>query len=167
MPYVNVPNDLSKIKTKMAFNLTKRQLVCFGCAAAVGIPSYLFARGSIGNTGAMFAMLVIMLPAFLLAMYEKDGLPAEKVVKNIIRARFTRPGIRPYQTQNIYAPFTGRGTVRKEDAIADHKTKRTAQGRQGQKAGGPVRPAVNPLYGDAPGRGVQAPRRALHKNRGI
>ena len=36
MPYVNVPNDLSKIKTKMAFNLTKRQLVCFGSAGAVG-----------------------------------------------------------------------------------------------------------------------------------
>ena len=131
MPYVNVPNDLSKIKTKMAFNLTKRQLVCFGCAAAVGIPSYLFARGSIGNTGAMFAMLVIMLPAFLLAMYEKDGLPAEKVVKNIIRARFTRPGIRPYQTENIYAPFTGRGAVRKEDAIADNKTKKRAKSRKG------------------------------------
>ena len=47
----------------MAFNLTKRQLVCFGSAAAVGIPSYLLTRGSIGNTGAMFAMLVIMLPA--------------------------------------------------------------------------------------------------------
>ena len=85
MSYVNVPNDLSKIKTKMAFNLTKRQLVCFGSAAAVGIPSYLLARGSIGNTGAMFAMLVIMLPVFLLAMYEKDGLPFEKVVKNIIQ----------------------------------------------------------------------------------
>ena len=27
MPYVNVPNDLSKIKTKIAFNLTKRQLI--------------------------------------------------------------------------------------------------------------------------------------------
>lgn len=54
MPYVNVPNDLSKVKTKMALNLTKRQLICFGCAAAVGIPSYLLARGSIGNTGAMF-----------------------------------------------------------------------------------------------------------------
>ena len=26
MPYVNVPNDLSKIKTKIAFNLTKRRL---------------------------------------------------------------------------------------------------------------------------------------------
>ena len=35
MPYVNVPNDLSKVKTKMALNLTKRQLICFGCAAAV------------------------------------------------------------------------------------------------------------------------------------
>ena len=108
MPYVNVPNDLSKVKTKMALNLTKRQLICFGCAAAVGIPSYLLARGSIGNTGAMFLMLAVMLPAFLLAMYEKDGLPAEKVLKNIIRARFLRPGVRPYQTQNIYATFAGR-----------------------------------------------------------
>ena len=95
MPYVNVPNDLSKVKTKMALNLTKRQLICFGCAAAVGVPSYLLARGSIGNTGAMFLMLAVMLPAFLLAMYEKDGLPAEKVLKNIIRARFLRPGVRP------------------------------------------------------------------------
>ena len=38
MPYVNVPNDLSKIKTKIAFNLTKRQLICFGIGAAIGIP---------------------------------------------------------------------------------------------------------------------------------
>ncbi|RHS42716.1 PrgI family protein, partial [Blautia sp. AM47-4] len=29
MAYVPVPKDLSKIKTKLAFNLTKRQLVCF------------------------------------------------------------------------------------------------------------------------------------------
>ena len=130
MPYVNVPNDLSKVKTKMALNLTKRQLVCFGGAAAVGIPSYLLARGAVGNTGAMFAMLVIMLPAFLLAMYEKDGLPFEKVVKNVIRAKYLRPGIRPYQTENIYAPFTGRGAVRKEDAIGKGKPK-TQKPRKG------------------------------------
>lgn len=116
MPYVNVPNDLSKIKTKIAFNLTKRQLICFGGAALVGIPAYLFSRSSIGNTGAMFVMLVVMLPAFLLAMYERDGLPFEKVVRNIIRVKFTRPGIRPYKTQNIYAPFVG-----KEAPIADKK----------------------------------------------
>ena len=108
MPYVNVPNDLSKIKTKIAFNLTKRQLICFGIGAAVGVPTYLLTRQVIGNTGALFAMLAIMLPAFLLAMYEKDGLPFEKVIRNIIRAKFLRPGVRPYQTQNIYAPFAGK-----------------------------------------------------------
>ena len=110
MPYVNVPNDLSKIKTKIAFNLTKRQLICFGIGAAVGIPTYLLTRSAIGNTGALFVMLGIMLPAFMMAMYEKDGLPFEKVLRNIINTRFLRPGIRPYRTQNIYAPF-----ARKED----------------------------------------------------
>ena len=108
MPYVNVPNDLSKIKTKIAFNLTKRQLICFGGAGAVGIPAYLLAKSAIGSTGAMFVMLALMLPAFFLAMYERDGLPFEKVVRNIVRVKITRPGIRPYKTQNIYAPFTGR-----------------------------------------------------------
>ena len=108
MPYVNVPNDLSKIKTKIAFNLTKRQLICFGIGAAIGIPTYLLTRGAIGNTGALFVMLGIMLPAFLMAMYEKDGLPFEKVLRNMINTKFLRPGIRPYRTQNIYAPFTGR-----------------------------------------------------------
>ena len=108
MPYVNVPNDLSKIKTKIAFNLTKRQLICFGMGAAIGVPTYLLTRQAIGNTGALFAMLAIMLPAFFMAMYERDGLPFEKVARNIIRAKFLRPGVRPYQTQNIYAPFAGK-----------------------------------------------------------
>ena len=77
MPYVNVPNDLSKIKTKIAFNLTRRQLICFGGAAAVGIPVYLFTRHALGGTGAMFLMIALMLPAFFMAMYERDGLPFE------------------------------------------------------------------------------------------
>ena len=61
-------------------------------------------------------MLAIMLPAFLLAMYEKDGLPFEKVIRNIVRVKFTRPGIRPYRTENIYAPF-----ARKEEPIEQSK----------------------------------------------
>lgn len=117
MPYVNVPNDLSKIKTKMAFNLTKRQLICFGGAAAIGIPSYLLAREPLGNTGAMFLMLAVMLPAFLLAMYERDGLPLEKVLYYIVRTKYLRSGVRPYRTENIYAPFTGR----KEAPVAKGK----------------------------------------------
>ena len=121
IPYGNVPNDLSKIKTKVAFNLNKRQLICFGCGAAVGIPAYLLARTVIGNTGGLFLMLGVMLPAFLLAMYERDGLPLEKVARNIIRAKFLRSGHRPYRTDNIYAPFTLRGAMEKEDAIAKSK----------------------------------------------
>jgi len=103
LAYVNVPNDLSRIKTKIAFNLTKRQLLCFGAAAVLGIPTYLFTRSAIGNMGAMFLMIALMLPLFLLAMYEKDGLPFEKVVRNIIRTRFLWPTVRPYKTDNIYA----------------------------------------------------------------
>ncbi len=113
MAYVNVPNDLSKIKSKIAFNLTKRQLICFGAAAAVGVPAYLLTRNAIGNSAAMLLMIVIMLPAFLLAMYERDGLPFEKVVRNIVRARFLTPGIRPYKTENFYAILT------KEDETVD------------------------------------------------
>ena len=131
MPYVNVPNDLSKIKTKIAFNLTKRQLICFGAGAVIGVPTYLLTRQAIGNTGALFAMLAIMLPAFLLAMYEKDGLPFEKVVRNVLRAKFLRPGVRPYQTENIYAPFTQRGAAGKEDAIENSK-KPKARPRKGR-----------------------------------
>lgn len=109
MAYVNVPADLSRIKTKMAFNLTKRQLICFGIAAVVGIPTYLLARTAIGNTGAMFLMIGLMLPCFLLAMYERDGLPFEKVLRNIVRTSFLWPRTRPYRMENFYAPFTGAG----------------------------------------------------------
>ena len=103
MAYVPVPKDLSKIKTKLAFNLTKRQLICFSGAAAVGLPAYLFSRGSIGNSAAMFLMIGLMLPFFFFAMYERDGLPLEKVLKNIIRTRFLYPRVRPYKTENFYA----------------------------------------------------------------
>lgn len=40
MAYVSVPKDLTKVKNKVAFNLTKRQLICIGIGAAMGIPSY-------------------------------------------------------------------------------------------------------------------------------
>ena len=36
MAYVSVPKDLTKVKNKVAFNLTKRQLICIGIGAAIG-----------------------------------------------------------------------------------------------------------------------------------
>jgi hypothetical protein len=103
LAYVSVPNDLSKVKTKVALNLTKRQLICFGAAAVIGVPTYLFTRSSIGGTAAMILMIVLMLPCFFLAMYERDGLPFEKVLRNVARAKFLWPQTRPYQTHNFYA----------------------------------------------------------------
>jgi len=120
MAYVNVPNDLSKIKTKMALNLTKRQLICFGIAAVVGIPTYLFTRAAIGNTAGMLLMIVLMLPCFFFAMYERDGLPFEKVLRNIARATLLWPRIRPYRTDNFYAVFTSNG--KEEPRIETGKT---------------------------------------------
>jgi len=102
MPYVTVPKDLSKVKTKVALNLTKRQLICFGSAAVIGIPTYFLTMGTIGTTAATLLMIGLMLPFFFVAMYEKDGQTAEKIVRNIIRARFVRPSTRAYKTENLY-----------------------------------------------------------------
>lgn len=131
MPYVNVPNDLSKVKTKLAFNLTKRQLICFGAAAAVGIPAYLLTRSAIGNSAALFVMLGLMLPAFLLAMYERDGLPFEKVVRNFVRSRFLWPGTRPYRTENFYAALNRQNEQEKEVRRID--ANKTAPARSHKK----------------------------------
>ena len=129
MPYVNIPNDLSRIKTKAALNLTKRQLLCFGAGAAVGIPTFLLTRSVIGNSAAIFLMIGLMIPAFLFAMFERDGQPFEKVVRNVIRAKFMRPGVRPYQTENIYTLFTGLSVVRKEVHNIGTKTNQKAKSR--------------------------------------
>ena len=51
--YISVPRDLTKVKSKVAFNLTKRQLVCFGTAALIGVPLFFVLRDSGGNTAAI------------------------------------------------------------------------------------------------------------------
>ena len=101
--YISVPRDLTKVKSKVMFNLTKRQLICFGVAALIGVPTF-FLLKSIGSTSmAAMGMMVVMMPLFFLAMYEKNGQPLEVFLGHFIEANFTRPKIRPYQTDNYYA----------------------------------------------------------------
>ena len=78
MAYVNVPKDLSKVKTKVMFNLTKRQLICFGSGALVGVPLFFLLKSYISTSTASLCMVLVMLPFFLFAMYEKNGQPFEK-----------------------------------------------------------------------------------------
>lgn len=118
MAYVPVPKDLTKVKTKVALNLTKRQLIFFSLAAVTGIPFYLLTRKTIGSDVAAIFMVTIMLPFFFLAMYEKDGLPFEKIVGNIIRQKFLNPAVRPYRTENFYAQVEA---LVKKEGVPDGK----------------------------------------------
>lgn len=62
--YISVPRDLTKVKSKVMFNLTKRQLICFTVAALLGVPSF-FLLKKIGSTSmAAMGMMVIMMPLF-------------------------------------------------------------------------------------------------------
>ncbi|GHU79395.1 hypothetical protein FACS1894191_2100 [Clostridia bacterium] len=111
MPFVPVPKDLSKVKTKVALGLTKRQLICFSLAAAVGVPVYLLTKDIIGNSAAVLLMIGLMLPFFFLAMFEKDDQPAEKILRNILRARWFFPATRPYKTENFYSVIEKEGKI--------------------------------------------------------
>ena len=89
MAYVTVPKDLTHVKSKVVFGLTKRQLICFGGALLVGVPLYFLTRDYLSTSTAALLMVFIMLPGFLLAMYERHGQPLEVVVM--------------HQTNNAYA----------------------------------------------------------------
>lgn len=114
MAYVPVPKDLSKVKTKVAFGLTKRQLICFGAAALIGVPLFFLLKDIIPLTAAMFLMVLIMVPGFLFAMYERNGQPLEAILKNVITVRFRKPKERPYQTENFYLLLDKQQKLEKE-----------------------------------------------------
>ena len=107
MAYVSIPKDLTGIKTKFFMGLTKRQTVCFGAAAGTGLPLFFLLKAFAPTSIAAFIMVIVMLPWFAFAMYEKNGQPLEKFLKCIYTTKFKRPKIRTYQTSNLYA-VTGR-----------------------------------------------------------
>ena len=100
----------------MLFGLTKRQLVCFGSAALVGVPLFFLSKGSMGTTSAALCMILVMLPFFLFALYEKNGQTLEVILGHLIQCKFVRPKRRIYVTnadpgsgllffQNVILPF--------------------------------------------------------------
>lgn len=114
MAYVPIPKDLTKVKSKFLFNLTKRQVVCFGLGALVGVPPFFLTKDLIGTSASTMLMICLMLPFFLLAMYEKNGEPMEVILRHFIEARFLRPKLRPYQTTNFYAEIDRSVRIRNE-----------------------------------------------------
>lgn len=114
MAYVPVPKDLTKVKSKFLFNLTKRQLICFGGGALIGVPLFFLLRGSLGASSAAILMVLSMLPLFVMGLYEKNGRPLEKVLGDVIQTVFLRPKQRPYQTDNLYAALMRQEQMERE-----------------------------------------------------
>ena len=131
--YADVPKDLTKIKTKLFFNLTKRQLVCFGGGALVGVPLYFLTRDALPRSVSMLLMIGTMTPFFLLALYEKNGQPLEKIAHYFIEARFRRSKKRPYKINNLYAAMHKQAVFDKEVKAIVQKNSRAPKGVKNKK----------------------------------
>lgn len=112
--YISVPRDLTRVKSKILFGLTKRQIVCFGTGALIGVPVYFFVRGSGNLSLAALSMIAVMLPFFFFGMYERNGQPPEVVARQFCQARFVRPKVRPYRTNNYYAALMRQADAQEE-----------------------------------------------------
>lgn len=132
MAYVTIPKDLTKVKSKVMFGLTKRQLICFGAAALIGVPLFFLLKSTISSSAATLCMIVVMLPFFLLAMYERHGQPLEVIAGQIVQTMFIRPKERPYQTNNFYAVIERQNQVEKEVRKIVQKSKTSKRGGPGK-----------------------------------
>ena len=101
MAYVKVPKDLSKVKTKVALNLTKRQLIGFSIAGLLGFPVYMLCKNFLSTDISMILMSIVVLPILFATLYEKDNLPFEKHLAYIVRF-YKAEKIRIYKMESIY-----------------------------------------------------------------
>ena len=135
MAYVQVPKDLTRVKTKVMFNLTKRQLICFGSAGVLGLPAYFLTKGVLGTTFAACIMIIIVLPLFMFGVYEKDGRPLEKILMSVYRQKLKCPGVRPYETQNMYGAI--QKNIYEKEVLKLYDEEQTGSGnRKAHKAQG-------------------------------
>ena len=134
MAYVPVPKDLSTVKTKVMFNLTKRQLICFGSGAAVAVPLFFLCKTFMSTTVAAILMILTLLPFMLMAMYEKNGQPLEKIVRNIVQVCFLRPKQRPYKTNNFYSVLERQEKLDKEVYRIVRKAKAHEGGKEANRS---------------------------------
>ena len=131
MAYVTIPKDLTKVKSKVLFGLTRRQLICFGAAVLVGVPLFFLLKDAVDSSTATLCMILVMLPFFLFAMYERHGQPLEVIIGQMVQTMFVRPKERPYQTHNFYTAVQQQINQEKEVRAVVQKSK---AGRTRKKA---------------------------------
>lgn len=111
MAYVKIPKDLSRVKTKVALNLTKRQLIGFSIAGLFGFPTYLLCKNFLSTDISMILMSIVVLPILFATLYEKDNQPFEKHLAYILRFHKSKK-IRIYQAKSIYNTGKEKGEVK-------------------------------------------------------
>ena len=133
MAYVKVPKDLTKVKTKVALNMTKRQLIGFSIAGLIGFPVYMLCKNYLSTDISMIVMSIVVLPVLFATLYEKDNLPFEKHLAYILKFRNSKK-IRLYKAKSIY--HTKR--TKKQDAGSKNKAngrRKKIEQRQKKKTG--------------------------------
>ena len=126
--YISVPRDLTRVKSKILFGLTKRQIICFGTGALIGVPVSFFVRGGGTLSLAVPTTIAVMLPCFFFGMYGRNGQPPEVVARQFYQARFVRPKVRPYRTNNYYAALMRQADAQEEvTRIVQKATERQAR----------------------------------------
>lgn len=128
MAYVAIPKDLNRVKTKVAFNLTRRQLIGFSIAGFLGFPTYLGMRNFVPNDVAIVFLVLVTLPVFFITMYEKDTLTFEKYFKYVYLHKFYQPGKRVRKEE-----YLEQVRLAKAEAGAKQKKPKKAKERTKQK----------------------------------
>ncbi|SFE37433.1 PrgI family protein [Peptostreptococcus sp. D1] len=119
MVYVKIPKDLTKVKTKVALNMTKRQLIGFSIAGLIGFPVYMLCKNYLSTDISMIVMSIAVLPVLFATLYEKDNLPFEKHLAYILKFHKSKK-IRIYKAKSIY--HTKR--TKRQDIGNKHRIKR-------------------------------------------
>ena len=131
--YISAPRDFSKVKSKVFFNLTKRQIICFSLGAMIGVPTFFLIKRFGNVTVATLGMMISMMPLFFLAMYEKNEQPLEVYIEHFIEATFKRAKIRPYKSENYYALLeilAGQEREMNDKTISEGKEKERSAGQR-------------------------------------
>lgn len=87
---VSIPKDLKTIKSKLFFGLTKRQLIGFSIALAIGLPVF-FLLKSYSVDIALYGLFFTACPAIFATIFTKDGMPAETWIKLYVEYKYLNP----------------------------------------------------------------------------
>ena len=129
MAYVKIPKDLTKVKTKVALNMTKRQLIGFSMAGLIGFPVYMLCKNVLSTDISMIVMSIAVLPVLFATLYEKDNLPFEKHLAYILRFHKAQK-IRVYKSKSIYNTDKKKDEIKGRTPMPISKMRLSSNGRR-------------------------------------